>query len=195
MTHTTGASPEAAASVSLCGILLGLLVGAVLLVSAPAGAAEQKTDTVRIDPGDHAAVEVDFQDGPSSDVAYDVQVNEGPNIDVMVMNNANYQAYQSGDDFEYASGWSDLDTGNTQTEFLLEEHGTWWLVLDHTNEPEDGTSPSTLDADSVTANYTVRMETNVEEELRDRWSEIPGPGSLAAVTTASIAAVLASRDR
>lgn len=195
MTHTTGASAEPRALASLQGALLGLLVGLGLLLLVPAGAAQEKTDTVRIDPGDHAAVEVDFRDGPSSDVSYEVQVEEGPNIDVLVMNNANYQAYQSGDDFEYVDAWSDLDTGNTQAEFLLEEHGTWWLVLDHTNEPGDGASPSTLNPDSVTANYTLRIETNVEEEVRDRWSEVPGPGSLAALGASSIAAVLASKER
>lgn len=170
-------------------VTLGLvLVLGSLLVVASAGAAQTTSDTVRVDPGDHAALEIDFREGPSSDVSYEVQVTEGPNIDVLLMNNADYQAYQQGDSFEYIGAWSDLDTGNTQAEFLLEEHGTWWLVIDHSSEPDDGANPATVGAESVTASYTLSVETNVEEELRD---EIPLPHVSMWVLLASGVAMLA----
>ncbi len=115
---------------TVAAVLAGGLV--VLAAGAPGSAAQSQSDTVDIDPGSHSAVRVDFRDGPTKDVSYDVQVQEGPNIDVMVLDNANYQRYSDGESFEYVEDWSDLDTGNTATTFRLDTHGTWWLVIDQT---------------------------------------------------------------
>lgn len=174
------------------GILAFLAIG---LVVAAAPAAAQQSDTVQIDPGSHAAVKVDFRDGPTQDVSYDIQVQEGPNIDVLVMNNANYQKYKDGNSFEYVEDWSDLDTGNTGMQFTLQEHGTWWLVLDHTSEPDDGTQPATVGAESVTARYTVDTQTNVEEETKSRLEEIPAPGLVTLLPALAGAALVAVQRR
>lgn len=175
------------------GILAFLAIG--LVVAAAPAAAAQQSDTVQIDPGSHAAVKIDFRDGPTQDVSYDIQVQEGPNIDVLVMNNANYQKYRDGNSFDYIKDWSDLDTGNTDTQFTLQEHGTWWLVLDHSSEPDGGTQPATIGAESVTARYTVETQTNVEEETRSRLEEIPAPGLVTLLPAIAGAALVAVQRR
>lgn len=174
--------------------LAGLAVLVVAGLATP-GAAQSQTDTVNIDPGSHAAVEIDFTDGPTKDVSYDVEVQEGPNIDVMVLDNANYQQYRDGESFSYVDAWSDLDTGNTDTEFRLEERGTWWVVLDHTGQPDEGTQPATVGAESVTARYTVEAKTNVTDAAKDEVSQLPGPGAaVAAGLVGVVAAVLGRRE-
>lgn len=167
----------------------------VLSAASPASAIQSQSDTVSIDPGEHAAVEIDFRDGPTKDVSYEVRVQEGPNIDVLLLDNANYQKYKGGDSFEYVEAWSDLDTGNTVNDFRLDQHGTWWLVLDHTDEPDEGTSPATVGAESVTAGYTLEAETNVTDEARDRFDKIPVPGAMILVgLVGGVALVASTRD-
>lgn len=188
--HKSRFGSTGARVLTLVGLASLLLVG-----GATTGAAQSQTDTVNIDPGEHAAVEIDFTDGPTKDISYDVQVQEGPNIDVMVLNNANYQQYQEGESFSYVETWSDLDTGNTDTEFRLDEHGTWWIVLDHTSQPDDGAQPATVGAESVTARYTVEAQTNVTDAAKDEASQLPGPGALvAAGLLGTVAAVFGRRD-
>jgi hypothetical protein len=162
----------------------------VILAGAQSGAAQ--SDTVHVNPGEHAAVEIDFREGPTKDVTYDV-VQEGPNIDVLFMDNANYQKYQEGEAFEYQAERSDLDTGDTEATFRLERHATWWLVIDHSDRPEDGTAPATVGAESVTARYTVDAQTNVTDEARDRADRLPGPGPAVAAGLISTVALAASR--
>ncbi len=169
------------------------LCGGLLLAAAPLATAGQQSDTVNIDPGEHAAIGIDFTSGPASKVSYDVQVEEGPNIDVLVMDNANYQKYQQGDSFSYAEGWSDLDTGNSQMTFTLQEHGTWWIVLDHTGEPDGGTAPATLGAESVTARYTIEDKVDAKETAEDVANKLPAPTVAWVLLALAGLAVLARR--
>lgn len=174
-----------------------LLVGLTLLVTGgvPESAAKTQSDTVQVDPGEHGAVQIDFREGPTKDVRYDVQVQQGPNIDVMVLDNANGQRYSEGESFEYVGEWSDLDTGNTQKGVRLDTHGTWWLLLDHTDRPEGGASPATIRAESVTARYTLEVQTNVTDTARDRLDRLPGPGALGAAAAIGLVACAAARRR
>lgn len=164
---------------------------ALALVAAPAAAGE-RSDTENLDPGEFASIPVDFQDGAAMDVDYDIQVQSGPNMDVMVMDNANFQRYSDGNSFEYVSSWSVLDTGSAEQQFTLEEHGTWHIVLDHTNDPDNGASPSTVDPQSVTVGWTVATQVNVERSVEEGFAGIPAPGAAAALASL-LAAGLAFR--
>lgn len=158
------------------------------LLAAPA-AAEERSDTVKLDPGQHAAIEVPFEDGSALRVRYDVQVTEGPNIDVFVLDNANYQKYTDDEDFQ-SHGASDMDTGNSEQSFTLTEKGTWRIVLDHTSK--GGAQPATIGAESATVAWTVETNLDVEESIRG----LPGPATgalLAAVAGAAL--VLGWRGR
>lgn len=189
-----GSTPRSSsAGWRLAPVALATALVVLLAAASPASAAQSQSDTVHIDPGEHKAVRIDFRDGPTKDVSYDVRVTEGPNIDVMVLDNANYDTYRNGQDFDYVQDWSDLDTGNTGTTFRLDTHGTWWLVLDHTGEPDEGTSPATIGAESVTARYTVESKTNVTDTAKDRFQELPGPGLLVAAGLLGSVALAASR--
>jgi hypothetical protein len=184
---------RAGAARALALTIAGL--AALLVVAAAPTGAQSQSDTVKIDPGQHTAVEIDFRDGPTKDISYEVTVQEGPNVDVLFLDNANYQKYADGESFEYVGEWSDLDTGDTDASFLLDRHGTWWLVLDHTDRPDDGASPATIGAEAVTARYSLTAETNVTDEARDRANDLPAPGASAAVGLLGAVALLAARER
>lgn len=167
-----------------------LMTALVTVAAAGTAAAGERSDTVKIDPGSSSAIALDFQDGPAMQVEYDVQVQDGPNIDIMVMDNANYQKYGDGESFRYVSSWSVLDTGSATQGFTLEEHGTWYVVLDHTSEPDDGAQPATVNPDTVTAAWTVSTQVDVGESVGDGIAGLPAPGA-AGVAAALAAAGLA----
>lgn len=169
-----------------------LMAALVAVTAAGTAVAGERSDTVKIDPGSSSAIAIDFQDGPAMGVEYDIQVQDGPNIDVLVMDNANYQKYGDGESFRYATSWSVLDTGSANQDFTLEEHGTWYVVLDHTNEPDDGARPATVNPDSVTVSWTVSTQVDVGESVGNG---LPAPGAAAAAAALAAAGVVGARLR
>lgn len=174
---------------------IALVAALVAVAAAGTAAAGERSDTVKIDPGSSSAIALDFQDGPAMQVDYDIQVQDGPNIDVLVMDNANYQKYGDGESFRYVSSWSVLDTGSAVQEFTLQDHGTWYVVLDHTSEPDDGARPATVNPDSVTVAWTVRTQVDVGESVGDGVAGLPAPGAAAAAAALVAAGVAGARLR
>lgn len=156
---------------------------ALLMIAVPPVAAKERSDTVKIDPGNFAPIQLQFDEGPAMRVGYEVTVTEGPRIDVFVLDNANYQKYRDNEDFQ-AHGASDLDTASAKQEFTLEEQGTWWIVLDHTNR--GGAQPATVGAESATVRWTLNTNVDVKESVE----QLPGPGIGAAGAVVAAALVL-----
>jgi hypothetical protein len=179
---------------SLAGALgpaLAVVALALAAVAAPATAGE-RSDTVTIDPGSHAPIEFQYQEDPAFNVEYDVGVRDGPNIDVLVMDNANYQSYSDGDSFSYVGSWSSLDTGAAQQSFTVEQKGTYYIVLDHTSEPDNGASPATVNPQSVTAEWTVITKLAVQDSVE---RGLPAAGAGLASMGLAAAALVAARRR
>lgn len=169
--------------------VLWILVAAlVLAVAAPAATAKERSDTESIAAGEYASIKIGFRDGPAMEVGYEVQVTDGPNIDIFVFDNANYQNYQDGREYEYRSGPSDLDTADSRNEFTLEDHGTWWIVLDNTGE--GSAAPPTVGEGTAQVDWTARTNVDVEEGLRS----LPSPG-LIWVAVVGVGAAVAVRRR
>lgn len=168
--------------------LWSLLTAIVVVAASPLVTAKERSDTESIAAGEYAPIEIQFPDGPAMQVGYEVVVDDGPNIDIFVFDNANYQSYRDGREYEYRSGASDLDTGDSSNEFTLEEHGTWWIVLDNTNE--GSAAPPTVGDGTAQVDWTVRTNVDVEEGIRG----LPGPG-LAAVAVAGVGAAIAARHK
>lgn len=172
--------------------LATLLVAGLLLALAPTATAEERADTETIREDEYAAIQIPFNDGPSLKVEYDVEVTDGPNIDIFVLDNANFQKYKTGDDFESHQVGSDMDTARSVNTFTLDRHATWWIVLDNTNEG-GAQPPSNLQNDPATVTWTVKTTVDVQSELED----LPGPGALAivgALGAAALASVWLRKD-
>lgn len=168
--------------------LWSLLAALILVAAVPSATAKERSDTESIAAGEYEPIQIDFPDGPAMQVGYDVQVTDGPNIDIFVFDNANYQSYRDGREYEYRSGASDLDTGDSSNDFTIQDHGTWWIVLDNTNE--GSAAPPTVGEGTAQVSWTVTTNVDVEEGIRG----LPGPG-IGLVALAGVAAALAVRRK
>lgn len=162
----------------------------VTLATVPSTAlAGERSDTVKIDPGSSASIEVPFDQGANRDLSYVAEVTDGPRIDVFLMDNANHQRYRDGQDFSYHEEGSELDTARAERHLTVPETGTWWIVLDHTSRGE--AAPSSVGAEPVTVRWIV--QTGLEAG-----GLLSGWGSAAAITalaTAVVAAHVVDRRR
>lgn len=165
---------------SRAALALLALTFVVAAVAVPASAKEQ-SGSEKVDPGSWASLEIPFHDGPKMEVTYEVVVREGPNLDLLFVDNANHQKYEDGESFQYVSSRSVLDTGSAEQTFTLGTHDTWYLILDHTNRPENGADPATVDPESITVDWTLRTQVDVERSLEDQIERIPlgGPATAA----------------
>lgn len=155
----------------------------VALATVPSTAlAGERSDTVKIDPGSSASIEVSFDQRGSRDLSYVAEVTDGPRIDVFLLDNANHQRYRDGQDFSYHEEGSDLDTARADKSLTVPEAGTWWIVLDHTSE--GGASPDSFGAEAVTVRWTVRTGL-------DAGGLLPGWGAAATIVALTIAVVAA----
>lgn len=92
-------------------------------------------------------------------VSYEFVVRGGPNVDVYVMSEREYQYFENGNRAKYFSSWSSENTGLAQTEINLQEDGMYVILVD--NSDFGATQPpSNFDDDIV----------DVEYELTYRWS-------------------------
>lgn len=123
------------------------LAGLVLVAgcSSPGGPLAEDSGTVSIEADSARAFELAVQ-GPIR-LDYQASVAQGPDIDVFLMDDQNYQSYQSGEEFTYFD-CSSLGTGSASGVCELPE-GSYHLVLDNTERGE--ASPATVSTASQTA--------------------------------------------
>ncbi len=147
-----------------------------LLLAAGGAVAAEKSGSNTIDEDAFVDITIPFEDGSPMKITYDVTVTDGPRIDVFVMDNANFQKYESNDDFHYVERASDLDVSSTSKSFTLERNDQWHLVLDNTDKG-GAQPPQNLQNDPATVQWTVEGQPDVQGTLE----QIPGPGVLLSV--------------
>ena len=126
---------------------------ALLLTSAPAlGGTEVGTETLAIN--EWIPFRIDNTDGRTMDIAYEVVVTEGPDIDVLFMESKCYDAFLVGDPFEYIVDMSVLGTQNVKMEWTWSNEGEFCIVIDNTFA---ATTPPPEDGD-VTLTYVVEWD-------------------------------------
>lgn len=94
--------------------------------------------SVSIDEDNH--VSFSFEANSPVTVSYTVEVTEGPNIDVFVMDNLNYQSYSGGGSFTHQQACDDQASSYAQNSCDLGED-RWHIVIDNTNR--GGAQPPT----------------------------------------------------
>lgn len=128
--------------------LILLLAGTIPLAgcSGPVGGPlAEESGTAQIDAGEARSFGLEAQ-GP---IRFDYQaaVAQGPDIDVFILDDQNYQRYQGGEEFTYFE-CSSLGTGSASETCELPA-GTYHMVLDNTERGE--ASPATVSTGSQTA--------------------------------------------
>ncbi len=126
-----------------------LLLGAVVLLVGCTDLTDQvlaeDSGTVQIEAGQARTFELDAQGAILLD--YEASVAQGPDIDIFVLDDQNYQRYQGGEEFTYYD-CSSLGTGSGSGTCELSA-GAYHLVLDNTEQGE--ASPATVSTGSQTA--------------------------------------------
>ena len=74
-------------------------------------------------------------------VSIHVEVEDGGDIDCLVMNEYNFGQYSHGKDFIYLLTGSILDIRMINYLFVAPEEGMWYFVLDNTSFPDKGAKP------------------------------------------------------
>lgn len=87
-------------------------------------------------------------------VSYTIEVVAGQNVDVLLMNDDNYDLYEVQENFEYISEGTDLNTLYSSHEIVLQP-GTYYIIVDNTDYPSGGATPS---SNSVTYDYDISIK-------------------------------------
>lgn len=89
--------------------------------------------TANINKEDNMITYIDFVSGDSKNIKYSVNVVEGPNIDVFLMDEKNFNRYSENERFNYLKG-STINVTDYQGNATLKEHGKYYLVFDNGND-------------------------------------------------------------
>ena len=76
---------------------------------------------------------IDFVSGDSKEIKYSVNVTEGPNIDVFLLDKNNFEKYSGNEKFNYLEG-SCVNVTSYQGNATLTEHGKYYLIFDNKND-------------------------------------------------------------
>ncbi len=120
------------------------------------------TVELAIDAGDHLYYDM-------TDMLYEkgwqvrVELNHlsGPAIDILLLDDTNYQQYRSNaePDYQYYTDASALEVKTTTHIFDIPTTGKYWLVFDNTDSPTDGASAT----GGARVNITLYLDTNPSE--------------------------------
>lgn len=89
--------------------------------------------TSEINKGDNMITYINFVSGDSKQVKYYVNVTEGPNIDVFLLDKQNFNRYSDNEKFNYIPG-SGVNVTSYRVNTTLKSHGDYYLVFDNGND-------------------------------------------------------------
>lgn len=161
-----------------CGAILML----ALFLSAGADAGVG-TRTITKDQFHPFTVQVDN----SGSLAYIVEVTDGPQIDVLLLDGENYARFISGMSFGYLMEGSTLDATHAEAKVQLSE-GAYYLIVDHTYAGDAAPVPNVTDT-PVTFTFNVQYSEKprvTEVELFDATICVGGIGVLLTVFGAGL---------
>jgi hypothetical protein len=117
-------------------------------------------DTIFIDEDEHIKLKWTI-DSPMV-IRINLELLDGPNIDVYTMTELNYEDYKDCNSFNYIVQLSDPDTSNTKIETTVDS-GTYVTVLDNTDcgeaqPPDQSTLLSPDENDRARVDYTITAQ-------------------------------------
>jgi hypothetical protein len=140
----------------------------VLSTGMSGGIKEQGTEV--IEGEDHFKVVIEKPEGRDLKVRYYVAVTEGTLLDILVMDESDYDDYLNADVFDYYPGSSKVNTDYIDKTFVYEDNEDLYLVVDNseilTPPPEDP------EEQNVTINYIIQWEEVEPPPSRSFWAYV-----------------------
>lgn len=114
---------------------------------------ETKSDTRKIEEDEWISYEFDFDS--TGFLEYEFIVRNGPEIDVLLLDESEYTHFNSDARFGYESRLSALDSAGTTVSGKVSE-GTYRLILDNSNKGE-AVPPTNFSNDVVTVEFDIEI--------------------------------------
>jgi hypothetical protein len=127
-------------------VLVALALAALCAFPLPA-LGDTATGTCTLSFGEHLDVHVDFDEGTSIDIAYEVTVTEGPPVNVYFVDSDGREDYldPAATGFSCFKAWSSTGTTHAREEFTIDTHGDYYVIIENT----------AASLDNATVEYTV----------------------------------------
>ena len=136
------------------GILLVIAAIAILSIVPTNVQATTEKNRYTLLSNQFNSYQINFSHSNSLSIQYSMEVIQDPDanyteyVDVFFVDQQNYLNYISGQNFEYISSLTDINTTSTNLNATLTAHDTYYLVFDNTDT-------ATAHLNSVTVNYTL----------------------------------------
>ena len=140
-----------------------LVIFALLFLSSPVLAGGQAFES-DIDWGGYRSFKIPFDEGNAIDIEYEVEVLDGPPVDVIFINERGFQEYKdpTSPSFFFFPHQSSMNTTKASMSFTWVDPGTYYVIVDN----------------SAIANEVIIEKTNemvkgsVSFETRDTWVDL-----------------------
>lgn len=112
-------------------LIAAMLMAAIVLLASVAMAGEEE-GTETLEMGDYVTVHIDNTEGSTLDILYDVEVEEGVNVNVYFMDADGFADFEASLALKYFKEYSKTDTGDTKKDFIWANKGDYYVVIDST---------------------------------------------------------------
>jgi len=125
-------------------LLIMFLLMSTVLISNASATSYDESKSIRIEEGQYWTL---FLSGLSSgdDIDVEIDVTEGGNVDVMIMDSINFNSFKDASNAGYGE-WMNIklvkNTKGTSISVSAPEDGDYYVVIDNTDVPSGGASPS-----------------------------------------------------
>lgn len=140
---------------SLLAVVSMLMIVAVSWMPMASAWDEEGTET--IDEDSYWYMTIPFFNGDYITLSYTIEVQNNIYIDVMLLNEENYNKYRNDQSFSYYRDGTDFNTIYTNVPSIsLSTHDNYYLVVDNTDDPPNGATPPLNGInDYCTFHYTI----------------------------------------
>jgi flagellar basal body-associated protein FliL len=129
-------------AVRILTLVVMVLLLATLFSSGSAQARNINTDETRTIQNNGFSIIMLYQAQQSSSVSYSFNVVSGSNVDVLVLNQANFNAYIIQSTFSYLPGTILDSSSGSASASTPNDGGIYYVVIDNTNAPNGGATPT-----------------------------------------------------
>lgn len=151
----------------LCCMSLSLIAALVMVLVSGTALAQTSLDEVKnieldLDTYDKISL-MEIEAGDVLNV--NIQVTNGGPIDVLLMKSSDYVDYLAYRDFDYYAGGSSYGIKSKSYSYTFPENDDYYLVMDNTNEPEGGATPTGTVA--LYAKITIQNRAPIQNGLHE----------------------------
>ncbi|MFW6196000.1 MAG: hypothetical protein ACOC5D_01565 [Thermoplasmatota archaeon] len=98
------------------------------------GKFDTSSGTATIHKEDRMVKYIDFVSGEDKEIRYSFNVIDGPNIDVFLLDEKNFERYSENERFNYIPEGSLVNKTSGQVSTTLQKNGEYYLVFDNGND-------------------------------------------------------------